>query len=65
LKFYQEAIDLDPEELTFYTNKSAVYLEMKEFDKGIEECNKAIEKTKGKPYDYGKLAKALARKATC
>lgn len=65
LKYYQEAIDLNPEELTYYTNKSAVYLEMKEFDKGIEECDKAIKETKGKPYDYAKLAKAMARKATC
>jgi stress-induced-phosphoprotein 1 len=65
LKLYQEAIDLNPDELTFYTNKSAVYLEMKEFQKGIDECDKAIEKTKGKQYDYSKLAKTLARKATC
>lgn len=60
---YQEAIDLNSTELTFYTNKAAVYFEMKDFEKCIEECDKAIEETKGKQYDFKKLAKAIARKA--
>ena len=29
LKFYQEAIDKDPQEITFYSNKLALYFEMK------------------------------------
>jgi len=36
---------------------------MKEYDKCIEECEKAIKLSKEGYYDYVKLAKALARKA--
>ena len=36
---------------------------MKDYDKCIEECDRAIEKSKGGHYDYQKLGKALARKA--
>ena len=62
LKFYQEAIDKDPEEITYYSNKAAVYFEMKEYEQCIEQCDKAKEQTIGKAYDYVKLAKAMARK---
>jgi hypothetical protein len=37
---------------------------MKNYDKCIEECDKAIQKSKEGYYDYAKLGKALARKAT-
>ena len=45
LALYGEAIALDETDLTYYTNKAAVYLEMKEFDKCLEECDRAIEKS--------------------
>ncbi len=35
---YDEAIDLNPRELTFYTNKAAVFFEMKQFQEVIELC---------------------------
>ena len=63
LKLYQQAIDTNPEEITFYTNKAAVYFEMKKYDDCIQWCDNGIEAIKGKAYDYTKLAKALARKA--
>ena len=44
---YDKAIALNPKELSFYTNKAAVYFEMKSFDKCIAECDRAIELTKG------------------
>lgn len=37
---------------------------MKEYDKAIEECEKAMAKTKEGPYDFIKAAKVLARKAS-
>lgn len=49
--------------MTYINNKAAVYFEMKDYDKCIEECDKAIEKSKGGYYDYAKLGKAMARKA--
>lgn len=39
LSFYEQAIQLDPRELTYYTNKAAVYFEMKEYVKCIECCD--------------------------
>jgi len=63
LEFYNQAIELDPEELTYYTNKAAVFFEQKNYDGCIEVCDDAIALTKGKPYDYVKLSKAMARKA--
>ncbi len=62
LALYDEAISLDSTELTYYTNKAAVFFEMKEWDKCIEECDKAIAKSKEGYYDYVKLSKALGRK---
>jgi hypothetical protein len=49
--------------MTYYTNKAAVYYEMKEYDKCVEECDRAIEKSREGFYDFQKLGKALARKA--
>jgi len=62
LKLYQQAIDAKPEEITYYTNKAAVYFEMKNYEECIKWCDNGIEAVKGKGYDYVKMAKALARK---
>lgn len=64
IRFYSEAIDLNPKEFTFYTNMAAVYVEMKEYDSAIEQCDKVIELSKEGGYDYVKLGKAMARKAS-
>lgn len=45
--------------MTYYTNKAAVFFEMKNYDECIKACDEGIEKTKGAAYDYTKLAKAL------
>lgn len=63
LVLYDEAIALNEDEVTYYNNKAAVYFEMKDYEKCIQECEKAIEKSKGANYDYIKLGKAIARKA--
>jgi len=62
LEFYQKAIDMDPD-LTYYSNKAAVYFEMKDYDACIDACDQGIETTKGTNYDFVKLSKAIARKA--
>lgn len=63
LELYSEAVALNENEVTYYNNKAACYFEMKDFDRCIEECEMAIEKSKGGNYDYVKLGKAIARKA--
>lgn len=60
---YNRAIEIYPAELTYYTNKAAVYFEIKDYDKCIEMCEQAEEIAKQGYYDFKKLAKALARKA--
>jgi stress-induced-phosphoprotein 1 len=63
LAAYSEAIAKDPEEITYHTNKAAVYFEMKDYDACIESCEGGIEIAKKGNYDYVKLSKAMARKA--
>mmetsp|Transcript_27973 Transcript_27973/g.37337 ORF Transcript_27973/g.37337 Transcript_27973/m.37337 type:complete len:105 (-) Transcript_27973:820-1134(-) len=63
IKLYSEAIELSPKEMTYYSNLAAVYFEMGEFDKVIEQCDKVIQISKEGSYDYVKLGKAMARKA--
>lgn len=63
LELYDKAIELCPSEITYYTNKAAVYFEMKDYDKCIELCDRAEEVAREGYYDFKKLAKALARKA--
>ena len=53
---------MDPD-LTYYSNKAAVYFEMKDYDGCIDACDQGIETTKGTNYDFVKLSKAIARKA--
>lgn len=65
IEMYSAAIELNPEESIYYSNLAAVFMEQKEFDKGIEECQKGIDVCKGSNYDYVKLAKLMARKAQC
>jgi stress-induced-phosphoprotein 1 len=43
LKLYQQAIDKNPEEITFYTNKAAVYFEMKNYEECVKSCDNGIE----------------------
>ena len=63
IKLYSEAIELNPKEFTYYSNLAAVYFEMGEYDKVIEQCDRPIAMAKEGPYDFVKLGKAMARKA--
>lgn len=63
LKYYQQAIDTNPDECLFFSNKAACYFEMKQFEKAVEECDKGLEICKGDNYDFVKAGKLLARKA--
>ena len=46
LDYYQQAIDRCPKEITYYSNKAAVFFEMKNYDECIKYCDEAIETTK-------------------
>lgn len=64
LQHYDEAIKLDPNDMTFHTNKAAVYFEQKEYETCIKECEKAIDIGRENRADFKLIAKAYARIAS-
>lgn len=63
LDLYQQAIDKVPFELTYYSNKSAVLMELKKNEEAIALLDEGIAKAReGGGIDYVKLAKALQKK---
>ncbi|KAI6189640.1 hypothetical protein M3Y97_00030500 [Aphelenchoides bicaudatus] len=58
---YKKAIELDPTDITFYTNNAAVFFEENQFDECIEECKKGIEAGREHRASYTLIAKAYAR----
>ena len=66
IEHYNKAIELNGDEMLYYTNLAAVYVETQEYDRGIEVCDNAINKGKELgSYDFVKMGKALARKGNC
>eukprot|EP01116_Phalansterium_solitarium_P022139 TRINITY_DN7199_c0_g1_i1.p1 TRINITY_DN7199_c0_g1~~TRINITY_DN7199_c0_g1_i1.p1 ORF type:complete len:561 (+),score=169.48 TRINITY_DN7199_c0_g1_i1:84-1766(+) len=59
---YSKAAELDPENIVYLTNRSAVYFEMGKWDETINDCQQAVER--GKFSDYKLKAKALSRIAS-
>ena len=62
LGHYDRAIELDPSEISFLTNKAAVFFEQKEFEKCIEVCDDAVDKGRDIRVDYKVIGKAMTRK---
>jgi len=58
---YDEAIELDPTDMSFHLNKAAVFLEMAEFDSSVKASEKAIEVGRSVRADYQNIAKAYTR----
>jgi len=63
LAAYDEAIALDPTNMTYIANKAAVYFNTKKYDECIEACQKAVEVGKENRAPYEERAKALTRAA--
>jgi len=64
LECYTKAVELQPLDITFRTNRAAVYFEQKDYDNCIKECDEAIEIGRENRADFKVIAKALSRKAT-
>lgn len=58
---YDEAIALDPNDITFYNNKGAVHFEKKEYDQVIAVCTKGLDVGREQRVDYKHVAKSLSR----
>jgi len=63
LAAYNEAIALDPTNMTFLNNKAAVYFTMKKYDECIAACNEAFEVGKANRAPFEERAKTLTRAA--
>eukprot|EP00048_Salpingoeca_helianthica_P022418 m.18097 g.18097 ORF g.18097 m.18097 type:complete len:585 (-) comp7293_c0_seq1:25-1779(-) len=61
LKHYTAAAELDPTDMVYQLNISAVYFETKEFDKCIEAATKAIEIGESNQASFETIGKAYAR----
>merc|ERR1711976_949093 len=61
LAAYDEAIAIDPTNMTFLSNKAAVYFTQKKYDECIEECLKAVEVGKENKAPFEDRGKALTR----
>lgn len=61
INHYTKAMELDPTEITFHTNLSAVYFEMKDFDKCIKQCETGIDIGRENRADFKLIAKAYSR----
>merc|ERR1711962_877788 len=58
---YGNAIDLDPDNIVFYTNKSAVLFEEEKYDECVELCRKAVAVGRENRADPTLVSKPLAR----
>lgn len=61
LTSYDEAIALDPTNMTFVSNKAAVYFTAKKYDECIKACQEAVEVGKENRAPFEDRAKALTR----
>mmetsp|Transcript_13785 Transcript_13785/g.20483 ORF Transcript_13785/g.20483 Transcript_13785/m.20483 type:complete len:565 (+) Transcript_13785:81-1775(+) len=61
MECYDDAIKLDPSNMTFLLNKAAVYMEMGDFSACQETCQKAIELGRSNRASYDDIAKAYVR----
>lgn len=59
---YNKAIELDPTEITYYTNLAAVHYESKDYESAVTVCEKAVDIGRENRADFKLIAKALARK---
>ncbi|CAI5704879.1 unnamed protein product [Peronospora farinosa] len=61
IECYNEAIENDATNMSYYSNLAAVKLEMGQYDACIEDCKKAIEVGRANRADYELIAKAYVR----
>ncbi|KAL3934523.1 MAG: hypothetical protein SGBAC_009774 [Bacillariaceae sp.] len=61
LAAYDEAIAIDPTNMTFLSNKAAVYFTQKKYDECIQQCMDAIEVGKANMAPFEDRAKAFTR----
>ena len=61
IQHFSKAFELDPKNILLLTNRAAAYFEKGEYDKCIEDSNKAIELGREVHADFKALARAYQR----
>eukprot|EP00761_Pharyngomonas_kirbyi_P012836 gb/GECH01012863.1/.p1 GENE.gb/GECH01012863.1/~~gb/GECH01012863.1/.p1 ORF type:complete len:568 (+),score=202.42 gb/GECH01012863.1/:1-1704(+) len=61
IEYYDKALEIEPENIVYLTNKAAVYFGKKDYDECIKLCEKAIEIGQSTFADFKQVAKAYAR----
>jgi stress-induced-phosphoprotein 1 len=61
---YNKAIELDPKDVSFLTNRAAVFFEQGKLGECIADCDSAVEKGHEVHADFKMIARALQRKGT-
>ncbi|MGK7900241.1 MAG: tetratricopeptide repeat protein [Hormoscilla sp.] len=61
LSIFNHAIELHPENGAYYVYRGFAYKELKRYDDGIQECQRAIEIEPEKPYNYYGLGDVLSQ----
>ncbi|WOL10086.1 hsp70-Hsp90 organizing protein [Canna indica] len=64
IQHYTRAMELDNEDISYITNRAAVYLEMGKYDDCIKDCDRAVERGRELHSDFKMIARALTRKGT-
>ncbi|KAJ4951266.1 hypothetical protein NE237_028098 [Protea cynaroides] len=64
IQHYTKAVEFDDENISFLTNRAAVYLEMGKYEECIKDCDKAVERGRELRSDFKMIARALTRKGT-
>lgn len=64
IEHYTKALELDDEDISYLTNRAAVYLEMGKYEECIKDCDKAVERGRELRSDFKMIARALTRKGT-
>ncbi|XVE65023.1 hypothetical protein DITRI_Ditri07aG0148400 [Diplodiscus trichospermus] len=64
IQHYTKAMELDDEDISYITNRAAVYLEMGKYEDCIKDCDKAVERGRELRSDFKMIARALTRKGT-
>lgn len=59
IKFYSEAINLDPKNHILFSNRSAAYAKVKKYSESLQDAEKTIELKKDWPKGYSRKGAAL------
>ncbi|XP_047067799.1 hsp70-Hsp90 organizing protein-like [Lolium rigidum] len=64
IQHYTKAMELDDQDISYLTNRAAVYLEMGQYDECIKDCDVAVERGRELRADFKMISRALTRKGT-